>query len=73
VWAPGGSETDTLYEHNDREHRAIIAALSAGDATGARALAREHVLHSYELPLHVLEQRPRNGITSVASGRSASA
>jgi DNA-binding GntR family transcriptional regulator len=73
VSAPGGSETDALYEHNDREHRAIIAALSAGDATGARALAGEHVLHSYELPLHVLEQRPRNGITSVASGRSASA
>jgi DNA-binding GntR family transcriptional regulator len=73
VWAPGGSETDALYERNDREHRAIIAALRAGNATGARALAREHVLHSYELLLHVLEQRPRNGIASVASGRPSSA
>jgi DNA-binding GntR family transcriptional regulator len=69
VWAPGGSETDALYERNDREHRAIIAALRAGNATGARVLAREHVLHSYELLLHVLEQRPRNGVASVASRR----
>jgi DNA-binding GntR family transcriptional regulator len=67
VWAPGGSETDALYERNDREHRAIIAALRAGNPAGARALAREHVLHSYELLVHVLEQRPRNGITRVAS------
>jgi DNA-binding GntR family transcriptional regulator len=55
VWAPGGSETDALYERNDREHRAIIAALSAANAAGARALAREHVLHSYELLVHVLD------------------
>jgi DNA-binding GntR family transcriptional regulator len=67
VWAPGGSETDALYERNDREHRAIIAALRAGNAIGARALAREHVLHSYELLMHVLEQRPRNGMSSVAA------
>ena len=57
VWGPGGSEIDALYERNDREHRAIIAALRAGNPTGARALAREHVLHSYELLIHVLEQR----------------
>jgi DNA-binding GntR family transcriptional regulator len=57
VWAPGGSEVDALYERNDREHRAIIAALRAGNASGARALAREHVLHSYELLVHVLDQR----------------
>ena len=69
VWVPGGSETDALYERNDREHRAIIAALRAGNATGARVLAREHVLHSYELLVHVLEQRPRNGVASVASSR----
>jgi DNA-binding GntR family transcriptional regulator len=68
VWAPGGSETDALYERNDREHRAIIAALRAGNPTGARALAREHVLHSYELLMHVLEQRPRNGAANVAAG-----
>jgi len=56
VWAPGGSETDALYERNDNEHRAIIAALRAGTPAGARALAREHVLHSFELLAHVLEQ-----------------
>jgi DNA-binding GntR family transcriptional regulator len=67
VWAPGGSETDALYERNDREHRAIIAALRARNAAGARALAREHVLHSYELLMHVLEQRPLNGTSNVAA------
>jgi DNA-binding GntR family transcriptional regulator len=56
VWAPGGSETDALYERNDNEHRAIIAALRARNPAGARALAREHVLHSFELLAHVLEQ-----------------
>ena len=56
VWAPGGSETDARYERNDNEHRAIIAALRAGNPAGARALAREHVLHSFELLVHVLEQ-----------------
>src|SRR4249919_1951863 len=49
VWAPGGSETDALYERNEYEHRAIIAALRARNGAGARALAREHVLHSFEL------------------------
>ncbi len=63
VWAPGGSETDALYERNDREHQAIIAALRAGNPVGAGALAREHVLHSFELLAHVLEQfaRGENG------------
>jgi DNA-binding GntR family transcriptional regulator len=56
VWAPGGSDTDALYERNEYEHRAIIAALRARNASGARALAREHVLHSFELLAHVLEQ-----------------
>jgi DNA-binding GntR family transcriptional regulator len=69
VWGPGGSEIDALYERNDREHRAIIAALRAGNAPGARALAREHVLHSYELLIHVLEQRS-NGSTQVSSVRA---
>ena len=66
VWGPGGSEIDALYERNDREHRAIIAALRAGNAAGARTLAREHVLHSYELLIHVLEQRS-NGSSSVSA------
>ncbi|MEK6275615.1 MAG: GntR family transcriptional regulator [Actinomycetota bacterium] len=56
VWAPGGSDADALYERNEFEHRAIIAALRAGNPAGARALAREHVLHSFELLAHVLEQ-----------------
>jgi DNA-binding GntR family transcriptional regulator len=56
VWAPGGSETDALYERNDREHQAIIAALRARNAAGARVLAREHVLHSFELLVHVLDR-----------------
>jgi DNA-binding GntR family transcriptional regulator len=43
------AELDDLYRRNDREHRAICAALSAGSASGARTLAREHVLHSWEL------------------------
>ena len=67
VWAPGGSEVDALYERNDREHRAIIAALRAGNASGARALAREHVLHSYELLVHVLDQRTGRQRAAVAS------
>jgi DNA-binding GntR family transcriptional regulator len=62
IWAPGGSDTDALYERNDNEHRAIIAALRAGNPAGARALAREHVLHSFELLAHVLEHvAERNG------------
>jgi DNA-binding GntR family transcriptional regulator len=70
VWGPGGSEIDALYERNDYEHRAIIAALRAGNAAGARALAREHVLHSYELLIHVLEQRSNGSTTVSAAGRS---
>jgi DNA-binding GntR family transcriptional regulator len=58
VWAPGGSEVDALYERNEREHQAIIAALRAGNGEGARALARAHVLHSYELLVHVLGLAP---------------
>src|SRR5204863_6407842 len=69
VWGPGGSEIDALYERNDREHRAIIAALRAGTAPGARELARDHVLDSYELLIHVLDQRS-NGSAEVASLRA---
>jgi DNA-binding GntR family transcriptional regulator len=61
VWAPGGSEIDELYARNDREHRAIIAALAAGSAAGARELAREHVLHSFELLMHVLDHFAADG------------
>ena len=43
------AELDDLYERNDREHRAILAAIAAGSGAGAKALARQHVLHSWEL------------------------
>jgi DNA-binding GntR family transcriptional regulator len=43
------AELDALYERNDREHRAIREAIAAGSPGGARMLAREHVLHSWEL------------------------
>jgi DNA-binding GntR family transcriptional regulator len=57
VWAPGTSEVDALYARNEREHRAIIEALAAGSAAGARALAKQHVLNSFELLITVLEHR----------------
>jgi DNA-binding GntR family transcriptional regulator len=69
VWAPGGSEIDELYERNDREHRAIIGALRAGSADGARALAHEHVLHSFDLLMHVLEQFGADGRDGRARAR----
>jgi DNA-binding GntR family transcriptional regulator len=62
VWAPGGPEIDELYAANDRQHRAIRQALAAGSAAGARALARDHVLASFELLEAILEHvgaRPR--------------
>ena len=71
VWAPGGSEVDALYERNDREHQAIIAALRAGDGSGARALAHSHVLHSFELLMHVLEQREAPAAARAGARRSA--
>jgi len=43
------AELDELYGRNDREHRAIREAIAAGSAMGARMVAREHVLHSWEL------------------------
>ncbi len=45
-WSPGGPEIDDLYRQNVHQHRAILEALVAGSADGARALAHEHVLHS---------------------------
>jgi DNA-binding GntR family transcriptional regulator len=49
VWAPGGPEMDELYERNVAQHRAILDAIAAGSAAGARALAREHVIDSWHL------------------------
>jgi DNA-binding GntR family transcriptional regulator len=49
VWAPGDEAIDDLYEQNDQQHRAILEALRAGSATGARAVARDHVLASFHM------------------------
>jgi DNA-binding GntR family transcriptional regulator len=56
VWAPGDRSIDGLYLKNDQQHRAIRGALAAGSATGARALAREHVLSSFEMLETILAQ-----------------
>jgi DNA-binding GntR family transcriptional regulator len=49
------AELDGLYERNESEHRAIRQAIAAGSAGGARQLAREHVLHSWELLDSILD------------------
>jgi DNA-binding GntR family transcriptional regulator len=56
AWSPGGPELDARYEQNVREHQAIRDAIAAGSTTGARALAREHVLSSGRLLELILEQ-----------------
>jgi DNA-binding GntR family transcriptional regulator len=56
VWAPGDHSLDGLYLKNDQQHRAIRQALAAGSATGARALAHEHVLSSFHLLETILQQ-----------------
>jgi len=56
VWAPGDRSIDGLYLKNDRQHRAIRQALAAGSAAGARALAREHVVSSFEMLETILAQ-----------------
>jgi DNA-binding GntR family transcriptional regulator len=54
VWAPVDDELEALYERNQAEHRAIRQALAAGSVAGARELAREHVMHSFELLTTIL-------------------
>jgi DNA-binding GntR family transcriptional regulator len=56
VWAPGDHSIDGLYARNAEQHRAIKQAIAAGSAAGARALAREHVLSSFQLLETILEQ-----------------
>jgi DNA-binding GntR family transcriptional regulator len=56
VWAPGDHSIDGLYLKNDQQHRAIREALAAGSGPGARALAREHVLSSFQMLETILEQ-----------------
>jgi DNA-binding GntR family transcriptional regulator len=54
VWAPVDDELESLYERNQAEHRAIRQSLAAGSVAGARELAREHVMHSFELLTTIL-------------------
>jgi len=49
------AELDELYARNDEQHRAIREAIAAGSASGARVLAREHVLSSWRLLEAILE------------------
>ena len=48
-------ELDDLYVRNERQHQAIVAAIAAGSADGARAVAREHVLSSGRLLEEILD------------------
>ncbi|CAN5282745.1 FCD domain-containing protein [soil metagenome] len=56
IWAPGDETIDELYADNERQHRAIQAALAAKSVDGARALAHAHVLSSFHLLETILEQ-----------------
>jgi DNA-binding GntR family transcriptional regulator len=56
VWAPGDETIDELYLANERQHRAIQAAIAARSPEGASALAREHVLSSFHLLETILNQ-----------------
>jgi len=56
VWAPGDETIDELYLQNERQHEGIKGALAAGSVDGARVLAREHVLASFNLLETILEQ-----------------
>ena len=55
MWAPVDDELEQLYERNQAEHRAIRQALAAGSVVGARELAHEHVMHSFELLTTILD------------------
>jgi DNA-binding GntR family transcriptional regulator len=72
VWAPGGPEMDGLYERNVAQHRAILDAIAAGSATGARALAREHVLDSGHLLEVILDHVTTTTVVEANGHRRAS-
>jgi DNA-binding GntR family transcriptional regulator len=64
VWA-AGSDIDRMYEENDLQHRAIMAAIAARNAQGARVLAREHVLSSGRMLETILDQVRERGLGSI--------
>jgi DNA-binding GntR family transcriptional regulator len=61
VWV-AGSDIDRMYEENDLQHRAIVAAMAARNAQGSRVLAREHVLSSGRMLETILEQVRERGL-----------
>jgi DNA-binding GntR family transcriptional regulator len=65
TWAVG-AELDDLYVKNQHEHSAIRGAIAAGSVDGARAVARDHVLHSGELLEVILDQVERGSRTTAA-------
>ncbi len=72
LWAPGDSSIDDLYAANVEQHRAIRQALAARSANGAKAIAREHVLHSFTLLDTILSHvgaQPRDWHHSRSRGR----
>jgi DNA-binding GntR family transcriptional regulator len=75
VWAPGDHSIDDLYARNADQHAAIRAALAAGSGAGARALAREHVLSSFELLEAIVDgvgwRAAGRGLDALAYARTA--
>ena len=61
------AELDELYARNDEQHRAIREAIAAGSASGARVLAREHVLLSGRLLEAILEYVRERPVTRARS------
>ena len=55
VWATG-ADLDELYRTNDLQHHAIREAIVARSPSGARVLAREHVLSSGRLLEAILDK-----------------
>lgn len=55
IWRPS-SEIDRLYEQMVRQHTAIREALVARSPRGARELSSEHVLNSWTLLEHILDE-----------------
>ena len=72
VWAPVDEELDRLYERNQTEHAAIRQALEAGSAVGARELAHEHVMHSFDLLQSILDHVGAEWGRASPLGRSGS-
>ncbi|MDQ2755435.1 MAG: GntR family transcriptional regulator [Actinomycetota bacterium] len=54
-WTPG-SAADRLYDADLRHHRAIVAAIEAGNPTAARQLMESHILESWRLLTEVLDE-----------------